>query len=43
MSCTNLASGDWQPVTASAAQIIGNNWQQGVFLSAGSQFFCLQK
>jgi alpha-L-arabinofuranosidase len=43
MSCTNLAAGDWQPVTASAAQIIGSNWQQSVSLSAGSQFFRLQK
>jgi hypothetical protein len=43
MSCTNLAAGDWQPVTASAAQIVGSNWQQSVSLSAGLQFFRLQK
>jgi hypothetical protein len=43
MSCTNLAAGDWQPVTTPAAQIVGSNWQQTVSLSAGSRFFRLQK
>jgi alpha-L-arabinofuranosidase len=43
LSSTNLASGVWSPVTASAQQIVGNQWQITLPISGKTEFFRLEE
>jgi len=45
LSCTNLESGNWVPISSPAPQIVGNQWQVTLPLSGdvGSMFYHLSK
>jgi hypothetical protein len=40
---TNLASGNWTPVSSPVLQIVGSQWQVTVPVPGTAQYYCLQE